>query len=55
MYYFIKISGLVVTALIILNEEMKDIMNIIKAIEDSGLLMKSVCKATENEAKTQET
>ena len=51
MHYFIKISGLVETALIILNEEMKDIMKIIKALEDSGLLMKSACKTTGNESK----
>ena len=37
-----KIYGSGTTALIISDEEMKDIMKIVKSLEDSGLLIKSV-------------
>ena len=36
-------SGL--TTLIISNEEMYDIMKIVKSLEESGLLIKGVCEA----------
>ena len=41
------------TALIILNEEMNDIMKIIKSLEESGLLIKGVIETIRNEAKEQ--
>ena len=37
--------------LIIEQEDMKDIMKIIKALENSGILLKGVSKAVKNEAK----
>ena len=39
------------TALIISNEEMNDIMKIVKSLEDSGLLIKGVGETIKNEAK----
>ena len=39
------------TTLIVSNEEMNDIMKIDKSLEESGLLIKSVSKTIENEAK----
>ena len=39
------------TTLIISNEEMNDIMKIIKSLEVSGLLIKGVSKTIKNEAK----
>ena len=39
------------TTLIISNEEMNDIMKIVKALEESGLLVKGVSKTIKNEAK----
>ena len=39
------------TALIISNEEMEDIMNIVKSLEDSVLLSKGVSEIIQNEAK----
>ena len=39
--------------LIISKEEMNDIMKIVKSIEESGLLIKSVGKTIENKAKEQ--
>ena len=41
------------TALIISNDEMKDIIKIVKYLEDSGLLLKGVSKTIQNEAKEQ--
>ena len=41
------------TTLIISNEEMNDIKKIIKALEKSGLLVKSISEITKNEAKEQ--
>ena len=41
------------TALIISNDEMKDIMKIVKALEEPGLLLKGVSEAIENETKEQ--
>ena len=41
------------TALIISNDEMEDIIKIVKSLEDSGLLLKGVSKTIQNEAKEQ--
>ena len=40
-------------ALIISNKEMNEIMNIVKALEDSGILLKDITKTIENETKEQ--
>ena len=39
------------TTLIISNDEMNDIMKIIKSLEDAGLLIKDVSETIENEVK----
>ena len=39
--------------LIILNHERKDIIKIVKSLEESGLLLKGVSKTVQNEAKEQ--
>ena len=39
------------TTLIISNEEMEDIMKIIKSLEESGLLIKAISKTNKNEVK----
>ena len=41
------------TKLIISNEEMNDIMKIIKSLEESGLSIKGISKTIKNEAKEQ--
>ena len=41
------------TTLIISNEEMNDIMKIVKSLEEFGLLIKGVSETTKNEAKEQ--
>ena len=41
------------TALIIGNEEMNDIMKKVKSLEESVLLIKGVCETIKNEAKEQ--
>ena len=41
------------TALIISNEEMDDILTIVKSLEDAGLLIKGVSKTIKNKAKKQ--
>ena len=41
------------TILIISNDEMKDIVKIVKSLEDSGLLFQGVGEAIQNEAKEQ--
>ena len=41
------------TALIISNDEMKDIIKIVKYLEDSGLLLKGVSETVQNEAREQ--
>ena len=53
MQLFKKVQGSGTTALIISNEEMEDIMKIVKALEESGLLMKGISETTKNEAKKQ--
>ena len=46
-----KIHGSGATTLIIWNEERKDIMKIVQALEDSNVLLKGVTKAVRNETK----
>ena len=41
------------TTLIISNDEMKDTIEIVKSLEDSGLLFKEVSETIQNEAKEQ--
>ena len=41
------------TTLIIFNEEMNDIMKMIKSLEETGLLIKGVSETIENEVKQQ--
>ena len=41
------------TALIISNEEMEDIIKIVKSLEESGLLIKGISETIKNEAKEQ--
>ena len=46
-----KFHGSSATALITLNEEMEDIMKIVKSLEESRLLIKRIRKTIKNEAK----
>ena len=48
-----EIYGSSTTALITSNEEMEDIMKIVKSLEESGLLIKGVSETIKNEAKEQ--
>ena len=48
-----KILGSGIPVLIISNEEMDDIMKVVKSIEESGLLIKAVSQKIKNEAKEQ--
>ena len=48
-----KILGSGNTALIISNDEIQDIIKIVKSLEDSGLLLKGITKAVQNEVKKQ--
>ena len=41
------------TTLIISNDEMDDILKIVKSLEDSGVLLKGVSETIQNEAKEQ--
>ena len=41
------------TALIISNDEMDDILNIVKSLENSGLLLKGVSETIQHQAKEQ--
>ena len=41
------------TKLIVSNEEMNDIMKIVKCLKESGLLIKGITKTIKNEAKEQ--
>ena len=41
------------TTLIISNDQMEDVMKIVKSLEDSGLLLKTVSETSQNEAKEQ--
>ena len=51
--YIKKILGSGTTTLKISNDEMKDIIKIVKSVKDSGLLLKGVSKIVQNEAKEQ--
>ena len=46
-----KMFGFGIKTLIISNEEMNDIIKIVKLLEESGLLIKDVSKTIKNEAK----
>ena len=46
-----KMFGSGTTTLTISNEEMNDIIKIVKSLEESGLLIKGVSKTIQNEAK----
>ena len=48
-----KMVGSGSTTLIISNEEMNDIMKIVKSLEESGLLIKGVCETIKNEVNEQ--
>ena len=48
-----KILGSGNTTLIISNNEMEDIIKIVKSLEDSGLLLKGVTKTVQNKIKEQ--
>ena len=48
-----KMLGSGFTTLITSNEEMNDIIKIVKSVEDSGLLIKGVSETIKNEAKEQ--
>ena len=51
--YIKKTLGSGNITLIISNNEMKDLIKIIKNLEDSGLLLKRVTEAVQNEVKKQ--
>ena len=51
--YIKKILGSVNTTLIISNNEIDDIIKIVKSLEDSSLLLKGVTKTVRNEVKEQ--
>ena len=48
-----KMLGSGATTLIISNDEMDDILKIVKSLEDSGLLLKGVSETIQHEAKEQ--
>ena len=48
-----KVYGSSTTALIISNEEIEDIMKIVKSFKESGLLIKEINETIKNEAKEQ--
>ena len=48
-----KILGSDTTTLIISNDEMEDIMKIVKSVEDSGILLKGVSETVQNGVKEQ--
>ena len=48
-----KIFGLGMTTLIISNEEIIDIMKIVRPLEESGLLIKGLSETIQNEVKEQ--
>ena len=48
-----KIYGSGTTALIISKEEMEDVMEIVKSLEESGLVIKGIGKTIKNEAKNE--
>ena len=48
-----KIYGSSTTVLIMPNEEMEDVMKIVKSLEESGLSIKGISETINNEAKDQ--
>ena len=48
-----KVHGSGATTLIISNEEMNDVMKIVKALKDSNILLKGVTKTIKSETKKQ--
>ena len=48
-----KIYGSGTTALIISNEEIEDILKVVKSLEESGLLIKGISEIIKNKAKEQ--
>ena len=46
-----KVKGSITTTLITSNDQMEDIMKIVKSLEDSSLLLKSFAGTIHNEAK----
>ena len=44
-----KMHGSRTTALTISNEEMEDIIKIVKSLKESGLMMKGICETIKNE------
>ena len=48
-----KMLGSGMTTLIISNDEMNDILKIVKSVEDSGLLLKGISETIQYEAKEQ--
>ena len=48
-----KMLGSGATTFIISNDEMGDILKIVKSLEDSGILLKGVCETIQHEAKEQ--
>ena len=51
--YIKKPLGSQTTTLIISNDEMEGVIEIVKSLEDSGLLLKGVSETIQNEAKEQ--
>ena len=49
MILLMKLIG--TTELVVWNEEIKDIMKVVKSLLESGLLMKGVSQTTENKSK----
>ena len=49
----VKILGSGNTALIISNDQINDIIKLVKSLEDSGLLLKGITKRVQNEVKEQ--
>ena len=53
IYIYIYILGSVNTTLIVSNDELEDIIKVVKSLEDSSLLLKGVSETIQNEAKEQ--
>ena len=49
--YIKKVLGSATTTLIMSNDEMEDIIKIVKSVLDSGLLLKEVSKKVQSKAK----
>ena len=49
MILLMKLIG--TTELVVWNEEIEDIMKVVKSLLESGLLMKGVCQTIENKSK----